>query len=345
VPDGADALAVSVLIPARNEESTIRGAVSAALSSRGISLEVIVLDDHSTDRTRAVVEALAAQDARIRVESAPPLPDGWTGKMHACEVLGRLARHPILVFQDADVRLSSDAVARIAHFLRREGLGLASGFPRQATLSVGERLIVPLVLFVLLGFLPIAMMRRRADVSLAAGCGQLIAVEAAAYRRAGGHASIAASLHDGIKLPRAFRRAGFRTDVFDATGLATCRMYTCWSDTWSGFGKNAHEGMATPRAFPFWLLVLGGGQVLPWLALPAAWIVPLGTGVTMAAGLAALSGIAARTLLAARFRQDPLAVALHPIGVAVLLVIQARSLWCRITGRPTGWRGRRYAMR
>jgi hypothetical protein len=345
VPEAAAEPAVSLLIPARNEAGTIAPAVSAGLASRGVSLEVIVLDDHSTDDTRTIVAALARQDARVRLASAPPLPDGWTGKMHACDTLGRLACHPILVFQDADVRLSPDALARIAGFLRRERLDLASGFPRQVTRGFGERLIVPLILFVLLGFLPIATMRRRGDVGLAAGCGQLMAVDAAAWRRAGGHAAVRGSLHDGITLPRAFRRAGLRTDVFDATALATCRMYAGWSDTWAGFGKNAHEGMATWRAFPVWLALLGGGHVLPWLLLAGAAIAPSSTRDIIVAGLAALAGIAARTVLAARFRQDLVSVVLHPLGVGVLLAIQVRSLWRQITGRPTGWRGRSYAMR
>ena len=345
VPQTGVERAVSVLIPARNEARTIAAAVSAALASRGVALEVVVLDDQSTDATRAIVETLAAQDDRVRVASAPPLPDGWTGKMHACHTLGGLARHPILIFQDADVSLAPDALARIAGLLRRENLDLASGFPRQVTLSVGERVLVPLVMFVLLGFLPVAMMRRRGDVALAAGCGQLIAVDAGAYRRAGGHAAIRTSLHDGITLPRAFRRTGLRTDLFDGTDLATCRMYSGWSDSWSGFGKNAHEGMATRRALPFWILVLGGGQVLPWILMPCAWLVPLSLVATIAAAAAALSGIAARLALAVRFQQGLLTVGLHPIGIAVLLAIQCRSLWDQLAGRPTAWRGRLYAMR
>src|SRR5438067_1365930 len=89
---------VSVLIPARNEEACIAAAVESALSSRGVEVEVIVLDDHSGDGTADVVRGLAQQDSRVRLEEAPPLPAGWCGKQHACHVLASLARHDLLVF-------------------------------------------------------------------------------------------------------------------------------------------------------------------------------------------------------------------------------------------------------
>src|SRR5262249_61852699 len=102
------ALGISVLIPARNEERGIVAAVESALASEGVSLEVIVLDDHSEDRTAALVEGLARRDSRVRLVPAPPLPEGWCGKQHACHVLAGCACHPLLAFLDADVRLAPD---------------------------------------------------------------------------------------------------------------------------------------------------------------------------------------------------------------------------------------------
>src|SRR3546814_3618215 len=86
------------------------------------------------------------------------------------------------------------------------------------------------------------------DVCSSDLCGQLIAVRRAAYERAGGHAAIRSSLHDGLTLPRAFRRCGLRTDLFDATEIASCRMYEGARAVWAGLSKNATEGMSTPRS-------------------------------------------------------------------------------------------------
>jgi hypothetical protein len=219
---------------------------------------------------------------------------------------------------------------------------LVSGIPRQRTGSLGERLVVPLIHFVLLGFLPIGRMRRHADIGLGAACGQLVAVRRDAYLRAGGHAAIRTSLHDGLTLPRAFRRAGAMTDLFDATDLAHCRMYRGWRQVWQGLGRNAHEGMATPRGLPIWTLLLAGGQILPWLLLAAAVRLRPPPAAWAPALAAAMLGWTARAALAIRFRQSGVGALLHPFGILCLLAIQWSSLWRSRRGAPARWRGRQY---
>ncbi len=302
------------------------------LASEGVELELIVLDDASTDRTPEILRRI--DDGRLRVAAAPPLPPGWSGKQHACHVLAGLARHELMVFVDADVRLAPDAVARMAGFMQRHKVGLASGFPRQVTESWAEVLLLPLIHFLLLGFLPIASMRRSLSPALGAGCGQLFIARREHYWRAGGHAAIRASLHDGITLPRAFRRAGAMTDLFDAGALARCRMYLNAGQVWEGLCKNATEGMAKPAALPIWTAILGGGQVLP------ALLVLLAPGPV--AALALGCGIGLRLVLALRFRQPVVSALLHPLGVLVLLILQWWSLLRALAGVRATWRGRAY---
>jgi hypothetical protein len=247
---------ISVLMPARNEERNILAAVQTVLASEGVALELIVLDDGSTDRTFEILGAI--RDPRLRVDRGPPLPPGWSGKQHACATLGTLARHELLVFVDADVRLAPDALSRMAGVMqRRLELGMASGFPREVVITWSERLPLPLIHFLLLGYLPMAQMNRSIARALGAGCGQLIIARREAYGLAGGHAAIRASMHDGITLPRAFRAARLMTGLFDATDLATCQMYRTSSEVWEGLTKNATEGMAKPVALPIWTVILG----------------------------------------------------------------------------------------
>ena len=236
-----------------------------------------MLDDHSDDRTAAIVEELAEADDRVRLVSAPELPAGWCGKQHACWVLAREARHPLLVFLDADVRLAPDALARMAAFLSASGADLASGIPRQETGTLLEKLEIPLIHFILLGFLPIRRMRKSRRPSFSAGCGQLFIARADAYHQCGGHGAIRETFHDGIRLPRAFRAAGFKTDLFDATDLATCRMYRNAREVWYGLAKNAGEALAAPGMIVPMSLILLGGQVLPLVLLLLSlirWVTP-----------------------------------------------------------------------
>jgi hypothetical protein len=341
--------AVSILIPARDEEGSIRGAVEATLASRGAEVEVVVLDDHSTDRTAEIVREIAGRDPRARLEAAPPLPPGWNGKQHACAVLAERALHPLLLFVDADVRLAPDGAARAAAFLAASGADLASGVPRQETVTFLERLLIPLIHFVLLGFLPFGRMRRSRHPAYSAGCGQLFLARREAYEQAGGHAAIQASIQDGVDLPRAFRRQGLRTDLFDATGVASCRMYRNAGEVWRGLGKNATEGLAAPgRIVPATLFLLAG-QVMPPVLLglaligivPRAVLIP----VLILAGIGTAAAYLPRLLAVGRFRQPLDAALLHPLAIGVFLVLQWTALGRKLLGRPTGWKGRMYGAR
>lgn len=333
---GSSCPGISLLIPARNEESAIGAAVEAALASTGVDLEVIVLDDASDDATATIVRGIAARDSRLRLETAPHLPSGWCGKQHACHVLSQLASHQLLCFLDADVRLQPDALARMARLLQNSEADLVSGFPRQETGTFLERLLVPQIHFVLLCYLPLIFLRLTRHPAFAAGCGQLMLVRREAYVRAGGHAAIRSTLHDGLRLPAAFRNAGLRTDLFDAADAATCRMFRTSGEAWRGLGRNAVEGMAAPLRLPVFTLLLFGGHVLPFVLVF--------TGSLYAVAACALAwGI--RLAAAFRFRQPADSALLHPVGVMALLILQWTALVRHLRRVPASWKGRAYAAR
>lgn len=335
---------ISVLIPARDEVHGIEAAVASVLTSEGVEFEVVVMDDSSTDGTGTLVAAIAERDARVRLVQAPKLPSGWNGKQHACWSLAHVAQHDLFCFMDADVRLEPEALARMAAFLEATDSSLVSGFPRQETETWMEWLLLPLIHFVLLGFLPIDRMRKTTDPAFAAGCGQFLMVERGAYFVSGGHAAIKATMHDGLLLPRLFRQHRLRTDLADLTSLARCRMYRNAGQVWQGLAKNATEGIAAPvRILPI-SLVLGMGQIVPFLLL-----IVLAMGRTVKAEVAVFVVVAVasawlpRVLAARRFRQDWRGCLLHPMGIVVLLAIQWYSLGRKLTGGSVSWKTRAYA--
>ena len=332
---------VSILIPARDEEANIAAALRGALAQESAAVEVIVLDDGSTDATADIVRRHAERDPRVRLVRGADLPSGWNGKQHACHQLARMASHPLLLFVDADVRLEADALARMASYMEGRRLDLVSGFPRQITGTLGEKIAIPQILVVLLGYLPFPFARLLPAPGLAAGCGQLMLVRAEAYRAAGGHAAFRDRMHDGLNLPRNVRASGGRTDILDATPIASCRMYDNWSDIWSGFSKNATEGMARPVALPVWTVLLGGGHVLPWLTLMLGLLADAGPAVALST-LAIIAVLLARLALALVARQPLISVLLHPVGVIVTLAIQWSALMGARRGQQAVWRGRTY---
>ncbi len=349
---------VSVLIPARNEAAGIAACVESVLASAGVEFEVVVMDDASTDGTGEIVRALAARDARVRLEQAPALPKGWNGKQHACWALAHAARYEVLCFVDADVRLEAEAVARMAAFLVRSRCTLVSGFPRQVTETWLEKLLLPLIHFVLLGFLPVARMRATTKPAYAAGCGQFLMVEREAYFASGGHAGIRETMHDGLRLPKLLREHGYRTDIADLTGLATCRMYRSASEVWFGLAKNATEGLGSPGRIGPVSALLVMGQVVPfllgiWALLVLAISVFFWALVTTVHprevvtlfGTILLSMAAAwlpRWVGVVRFRQSALSALLHPVGIVVLLGVQWYALVRKAMGGAVTWKTRAY---
>jgi hypothetical protein len=337
---------VSVLIPARNEERVIAALLTSLLASRGVQMEIIVLDDGSTDRTAETVRSFAAQDPRVRLESSPSLPGGWNGKQHACHALAGMARYNIFCFLDADVRLAPEAIARMSAFLVRSNSDLVSGFPRQETETPLEWLLLPLIHFVLLSYLPLAAMRALSAPGFAVGCGQFLMVRRDGYRETGGHAQIRSTMHAGLLLPQLFRRKGLRTDIADLTHLATCRMYHNATEVWQGLAKNATEGMASPaRILPFTFLLFCG-QILP-LLLALSLLFHGGAGLYSSVGRSLILGALAasfvpRLLSVWKYRQPLLSAYLHPLGVAVLLTIQWYALLRKLAGQQVTWKERAY---
>ncbi len=341
VPDPTvRAPSISVLIPARNEELGIEACVRSVLASTHVELEVIVLDDASTDRTAEIVSGIAATDGRVRVERAPPLPDGWCGKQHACFVLAQRGRFDTLTFLDADVRLEPDALARMALFLKESGAWLVSGFPRQETGTLLEKLLIPLINWLLLCFLPLWGMRHFRWSAFGAGCGQWFMSARSAYENVGGHAAVKASLHDGLTLPRAYRRAGYFTDVCDARRLATCRMYRSARAVWFGLAKNAREGLAATGQIGFWTVVLICGQVMPAVLCGVTLLEPVERSTEMIALAALMAAQGSRLLIARAFRDPTISVVLHPVAIVLLLAVQWYALGRAVLGKPVGWKGR-----
>jgi hypothetical protein len=204
-----------------------------------------------------------------------------------------------------------------------------------------EKLLIPLMHVVLLGFLPLDQMRASRKPEFGAGCGQLFLARREAYFAAGGHRSIQSSRHDGLKLPRAFRSANLVTDLFDATDIATCRMYTSLQQVVRGLLKNATEGIAQPKLIVIFTVLLLGGQTLPVFSLGHAiyWGWPAAAVVILC--VATMVSFVPRTFAALRFRQSWTGVLLNPLAIALFVALQWWALIREMLGcKPIAWRGR-----
>ena len=334
--------AVAVLLPLRDEAARVAPCLRSLLGQQGVpGLEIVVLDDGSTDGTAAVVRAVAAGDPRVRLVTGAPLPPGWLGKPYACQQLADRAgpAATVLVFVDADVVLAPHAVATSVAALRGASAVLLSPYPRIVAGSAGERLVQPLLPWLWLTFLPLRAMERSPRPALAAAGGQLLVLDRAGYRRAGGHAAVRDRVLEDIELARAVKRSGGRIALADGSTLASCRMYDSWGGLRDGYGKSLWAAFGSPAGATAALgLLLLLYAVPPVLAVVAA--VAGAPTVALAALGTYLLGIAGRVVSAratgGRWWPDALA---HPLSVVLLGWLTARSYHLR-RRRRLSWRGR-----
>jgi chlorobactene glucosyltransferase len=349
-PDLADVapstgVPVSVIIPARNESATIETVVRSVLASTYRPLELLVVDDRSTDDTAAQVERLAAEDPRVRLVHGEPLPPGWYGKPWACLQGYRAATGELLLFTDADTRHAPELLARSVGALQAERADLLTVAPRQLCVTFWERLVMPQIwLLLALRYHPTLVNRARRERDVIAN-GQFILVPRASYEMVGTHEVVRTEVAEDLALAQAFHRAGKRVHFAFADRFMETRMYRSLGEMVEGWSKNMYLGgrrsfpgepllqalvpLMLVSAFGFWLapplaLALGGGSG------------PMGLAAVAATGASALFWM----LISAGMRIPPWYGLLYPLGALVALSIALRSAWRG--GRRVEWRGRAY---
>ena len=337
----ADAPMISVLVPARNEEESIGACVGALLRQDYPNLEIIVLDDESSDGTAATVHA--RHDPHVRLVTGAPLPEGWTGKNWACHQLASRARGDVLCFLDATTILSPDALSRASGELRASDLGLVSVLLRTDTGTASEAVLMPIVNYGLLALLPVALVEKPAFRKEAIALGPFVMVTSAAYVAAGGHAAEPAHIVDDVQLARSVKASGHRIGLRNGTDLVHARWYTGFGEIWNGFSKNVYGGIGyRPGIGLLTLCVVVPALLVPFLRLGAG----LTTGGALAFPAVQVGLILSTRAITSRVGRDPLwSVPLHPVAIAVWAGTFARSMVLAHTGREIEWKGRRYVTR
>ncbi len=258
----------SILIPARNEEKTLPLLLNDLLRQSHLPLEIIVCDDHSDDRTYAIVNKLAAVCPYLRIFRSEDLPAGWLGKNFACHQLARQAQGRYLLFLDADVRIGEVGIGRVITLAHKLQTGLLSVFPRQIMLSAGEKATVPLMTYILLTLLPLSLVYKVADQSaLAAANGQFMLFEADSYHRLQPHWKVRSEAVEDVAISRLYKKAALSVACLIGIPDISCRMYTSRQEALSGFTRNiaGFFGGSLILATLFWLLT-GWGWLFVGLA-------------------------------------------------------------------------------
>ncbi len=345
----SDGPAVTVIIPARNEARNIEACVTSILATGYRRLEVIVVDDQSTDDTAARVSrliTLPGNGDRLRLVSGARKPDGWFGKQWAL-VQGFRAVKPgrgdLLIFADADTRHSAELIPRAVAVLAKEKVDLVTVLPRQAMESFWERVIQPHVFFALgLGVGDFRRVNRTRKYWKGIANGQFILTPRKTYEAVGTHEAVKDTVADDLALAQAYIKSDRDIFLVHAFPYMTTRMYTNLREIFEGWSKNLASG--APQMMPPIRLVRAAFPWVMWVP-SLVWLVPpVVLAITGALPwlVVILLSLAIWGFIAANEKVPVWYALLYPLGAGVMIAIMLRSA---VRGRHIEWKGRVYGMR
>lgn len=345
---------VTIIIPARNEAINIKRCLEGALSQSYPHVDVVVVDDGSTDDTPRIIAAVQARHPqRLRAVQGRPLPQGWVGKCNACLHGASFAGGDWLLFLDADTAPQPTLASALLAFAQQRNLQVASTFPLNEMPTLAEKLALPVFYqFALTAFPVQALLSPEPPANQAMANGQCLLVKRDVYESIGGHAAVKDKVLEDIEFAQAMRRAGYRIGLATAFDELHVRMYRSFGEIVQGLGKHASAGIQASGLRAFYAVGrMSLTLLLPPLLLMAcvlALLFSLGGGWGLPATLAALAANAASIWFWAQryrkwYRTSPTIALLAPLGWLMYLVIAARGALRAWFKRGVTWKGRVYS--
>jgi chlorobactene glucosyltransferase len=340
---------VSVIVPARNEAHNIARCVTSILLTTYPNLELIVVDDSSTDGTAGIARDAAQRDPRARFIKSPPLPDGWFGKQWACATGARVARGSVLQFTDADTVHGPDLVTRSMNAMRRTRAQLFSVAGRQELGGFWEKVIQPQIFTILaMRYGGTESVTQATNVRDKIANGQCIFVTHDSYNAIGGHASVRTSVAEDMMLAQTFFAARKRVVLVLGVNQLSTRMYASLREIVGGWQKNVFAGgldsvpfgKVGRTLFPLFLLMPPLMELVPFLAMILA-AAGFATGATLLlwAAISVAATLSWWIVVYVTIRENPIYALAYPLGALVLLYIFLTAV---IRGRRVSWKGRTY---
>lgn len=324
---------ISVLIPARNEDKNIENCLIHLVNQDNDNIEILVLDDHSTDKTAQIVESYTNKYNQIRLIKGNDLPEFWHGKNWACHQLSLQAKGDYLLFIDADVELKEKTISSVLDEMINSEVKMISAFSTQTIKSFGEWLIVPLMNFLLLAFLPLKLVYSSRNKSLVAANGQFMFWERNTYFKINGHKTVKDKIVEDMEFARLCKSHTIKIKTMLGGDLIYCRMYPGLNEGINGFSKNFYPGFnINPAGFLIMITFFFVIFLMPFFLIfySSLFYIPL------------LFIFLIRLFISVISKQDIfINIVLHPLQMVFMLFIGIKSVINSKTGKVV-WKGRRF---
>jgi chlorobactene glucosyltransferase len=332
------------MVPARDEEANIEACLESLQQQDYPNYEVLVLDDNSADNTAGIVSEMAARDNRIRLYQGDPLPEDWAGKPFACYQLAQRARGDWLLFVDADTTHAPHMLRSVLALALKLKASLLSGFPRQLASSLPQKIVIPVMYFIILGWLPLWWLHRSQKPKPSMAVGQFLLFPRDEYWRIGGHKVVQSRIVEDIWLGIEVGRHGGRHIAIDLSPVVSCNMYRDFGAMWHGLGRSIYAVTAmAPVALAGLLIAAYFFYIAPFYWLWNGFFVtsaPIFWRGVVALQLAVI--LFMRWLIDKRFREPAVSVWFHPLGMLFYFmnVLYSGSRW--LIGAGVTWKERFY---
>lgn len=341
---------VSIIVPARNEEINIGDCLAglAGLNYPDEKLQIIVVNDHSSDRTGEIVDGFIAQHPNTEQIHGQPLPEGWTGKSYGCWQGAIQAQGEWLIFLDADTYVKPDLLSSCVHFAEHNKLDLLSVIPHQIIKSRQERLWLPGVFLGFASFLDLGRINDPQD-PYAIASGQFLLFRSEAYRSIGGHRLIRVELNDDLAFAREAKKHHLRFFCAFGEHLLETRMYRNLKEIWTGFSRNAADitqssSIGRLLANTAYIMTVAAGSIALPVIVALSYLSAPNLYNLVAAGIAmpVFFILLIFFLMATRALRIPLVYSLTvPLGLLLHGVLCLYSFFL-IKGGVRKWKGRSY---
>ncbi len=343
---------VSIIVPARDEESVVGTALESFLKLEYPDYEVILVDDDSTDRTGEIADEWARRPesgGKLKVIHNHELPPGWRGKVHALHRAAQAASGEWLLATDADV-VFHPAILRLAMArAMQEDAALVSLFPELEFGTMAERIVLPGFVFLLAMVFPLRLINNpKSSRALAAGA--FILMRRADFQALGGYEALRGTVIEDVRTAEMFKQGGRRICASLTRGLFRTRMYHGWREIWEGLSRSAFEGTGFSLVRVLAAVFVGNTlAVLPWAAGAVLTARDLGFGLALKDDvplLLALTVCVPATLVYLPYliflRISPLFVFTLPAAALFYSGVAIHSAWMSVVGHGVPWKGRRY---
>ncbi len=336
---------VSILIPARDEETNIATCLESLQKQEYPNFEVLVLNDESSDNTATIVSQIAARDNRIQLLHGKPLPEGWAGKPFACHQLAEKARGSWLLFVDADTIHAPHMLRSVIDQALELKPSLLSGFPHQLTTSVPQKIAVPIIYFIILSLFPLWWFQRSKEPKPSLAIGQFLLFPREEYWRIGGHEVVKSRILEDIWLGIEVNRHGGRHLAIDLSSVVSCNMYRTLGLMWQGLTRCIYSVAAISTIALVGLLIVGYFFFLApfyWL-----WNELFIVDASLALRAIVMSQVAVllvmRWLVDNRFKASVISTPIHPVGFLFIFFTCLYAIAQQVVGAGICWKKRLYS--